>query len=355
MKFSYISALWRWVALAALASVAQAAPTADALERPALSVRQPARAVLLGAAWAGNRVVAVGERGIVALSDDGQHWRQVACPVSVTLTAARFADARNGVAIGHGGTVLTTNDGGESWQRRLDGRQLAQLALEAAKAEADAGRIKQAEQLVSDGPDKPLLDVLMFDARRILVVGAYGLAFHSDDGGANWRSWMGRLDNPRSLHLYALRRHGASVLIAGEQGLLLRSDDAGHSFRRLQSPYKGSWFTGELRSDSEIWIAGLRGNVWRSTDAGASWSRIAVPMPASVTASALRADGSVLLANQAGYVLRAQGDALVPVNSAPLPPLNGLLTDRDGGVLAFGVAGAMPAQRGAAAAKGSSQ
>ncbi|HEU0201721.1 MAG TPA: YCF48-related protein [Burkholderiaceae bacterium] len=339
--------------VAAVTGIASAAPVTDALDRPALMVREPSRVVLLSAAWAGERIVAVGERGIAIVSDDrGQTWRQVPTPTSVTLTTVRFADARHGVAVGHGGIVLSTSDAGDRWARRLDGKQAAQIALDAARAAGDTTLLKNAELLVADGPDKPFLDVLMFDAQKILVVGAYGLAFYSDNGGERWTPWMARLDNPKSLHLYAMRQRGDTVVIAGEQGLLLRSADGAKSFQRLETPYKGSYFTVELPSDTEILAAGLRGNVWRSKDAGATWSQVASPIPASIAASALAADGSLLLANQAGFVLRVEGAALAPINQTALPSPASLLTDRDGRVLAFGMAGVMPLQTGPVAQQG---
>lgn len=108
------------------------------------------------AARAGDRMVAVGERGLIVVSDDrSATWRQVPSPVSVALTTVRFADALHGVAVGHGGTVLTTGDGGLNWAVRLDGRRVAQLALDAAKVSGDALRLKDAQRLVTDGPDKP--------------------------------------------------------------------------------------------------------------------------------------------------------------------------------------------------------
>ena len=210
---------------------------------------------------------------------------------------------------------------------------------------------RRAEQLVADGADKPFLDVLMFDARRLLAVGAYGIAFHSDDAGATWQPWMDRLDNPRALHLYALRRTGDTLLLAGEQGLLLRSDDGGRHFRRLASPYKGSFFTAELPSSQEIVVAGLRGNVWRSTDGGGSWSQLATPAPASVTASALRTDGSLVLVNQAGMVLTGR-DALQPLPLKPLPLLNAVLARADGSLLALGLQGAIALPAAAAPTQG---
>jgi hypothetical protein len=93
-------------------------------------------------------------------------------------------------------------------------------------------------------------------------------------------------------------------------------------------------------NDGQLLLAGLRGNVWRSADAGVNWQPIASPIPASITASATASDGSVLLASQAGVVMRLRADALVPLNSKPLPMPAGVLPARDGGMLTVGVAGA---------------
>lgn len=322
-------------------TAASAAVVGDALDRPAVVVRDPSHAVLLAAAQAGARVVAVGERGIVLTSDDGARtWRQSPAPVSVSLTALRFADATRGYLVGHGGTVLATTDGGRTWARKLEGRTLAQLELDAAKAGGDPAALKSAERLVADGPDKPLLDVLVQDALRAVVVGAYGIAFATEDGGTTWTSWRSRLDNPKELHLYAVRKRGDMVAVAGEQGLLLVSVDAGKSFKRLTTPYKGSFFTVELPPDGEIVVAGLRGNVWRSTDGGASWGQIASPAPVSITASALRSDGSLVFVNQAGMVLGLKQGVLQPLPSGPLPPLNGVAALSDGALLTVSIHGA---------------
>jgi photosystem II stability/assembly factor-like uncharacterized protein len=320
-----------------------AEPVGAALDRPAQMVRAPERAVLLGAAQAGNAWVAVGERGLALRSEvGGARWQQIATPVSVTLTAVRFADDRHGMAVGHGGTVLVTDDGGRSWVRRLDGRRVAELLLADAKARQDAVAQKSAEQLLADGPDKPLLDVLVFGSGRALVIGAYGLALATEDGGATWTSWATRLDNPKGLHLYAARQRGNRLVIAGEQGLVLKSDDGGRSFQRLATPYQGSFFTLELPDEREIVLAGLRGNVWHSTDGGREWSALPVPMPVSVVGSQLASDGTLLLANQAGFVLARRGEAFVPVQRDPLPPLTGVAAGRGGALLALSIQGVTP-------------
>jgi photosystem II stability/assembly factor-like uncharacterized protein len=320
--------------------------------RPAVVSRQAAQSVMLGAVRAGSRIVAVGERGIILLSDDnGQRWQQADVPVSVTLTAVRFADARNGVAVGHAGVVLTTADGGAHWQRVLDGQQLAALALQAAKAAsstaAGAGAaLRDAERLVADGADKPLLDVCLLGANRILAVGAYGLAFASEDGGRTWTPWMNRIGNPKGLHLNTVRASGDTILIAGERGYAQISTDAGRSFHPLNVPYNGSFFTSELSGEKEILLAGLRGNAWRSADAGKSWQQIASPAPVTITASTTRSDGTQILANQTGMLLAVRGQALVPISAKPLPPLNAVLDLNNGGLLALSIQGIVPVAGG---------
>ena len=336
------------VCAAALAvTAACAAPVGSALDRPALVSPQAAHAVLLGAALSGSRVVAVGERGIVLLSDDAAgHWRQAQVPTSVTLTAVRFVDAQHGWATGHSGVVLATVDGGETWVRQLDGKQAAQLVLDEAQARGDAAAVKNAQRLVADGADKPLLDLYFFDAQRGIVVGAYNLAFMTEDGGHSWKPWGQQLDNPKGLHLYTVRAQGNTVVIAGEQGLVLQSQDAGQHFTRLVTPYQGSFFTAELPSRGEIVLAGLRGNAWRSTDAGATWSVLAAAAPISFTASAVRAGQGVVLANQGGQLFVLRDGVLSLLPGAALPSPAGVLPLADGRLLALTVRGVIPVAAG---------
>lgn len=338
--------------LAVLAAGAHGATTFPALNRAALQVRAPERQVLLAAAQAGSRLVAVGERGLVVLSDDdGISWRQArAVPVSTTLTAVSFADAEQGWAVGHGGVVLHSSDGGATWLRQADGASLAQAALRQAEqglhadaASAPAQRaVRDATALVADGPDKPLLDVYFQDARRGWVVGAYNMAFETSDGGAHWTSISARLANPKSLHLYAIRARGQAVYIAGEQGQLQRSLDGGNSFAPLASPYKGSWFALAIADDGSVVAAGMRGNAFRSPDRGDSWLPVAGAPPLSWTSAIPLPDGAVLLANQGGQLFSTRaGSAMRALAMPPMPPVNGLLNLNNGALLTLGVAGAL--------------
>lgn len=320
------------------------------LTTPAMQIAAPSKAVLIDLARAADRLIAVGERGIIVLSDDnGLSWRQVPVPVSVTLSAVQFVDAQRGWAVGHAGTVLATIDGGEHWEVQLSGLQAANIELQAAQFEANATdseaahiRLQNAERLISDGADKPFLAVHFFDSKRGLVVGAYGMALATDDGGASWHSLMGHIENPSLLHLYAIAEKDNLYFLAGEQGYLARSMDSGQSFKQLQSPYAGSFFTASVRGDGALLVAGLKGHVYLTRDDGESFHRITVPSPISFSSAERSADGNLLLANQAGGFFRSavsNGIALQPVGKPSGKPVSSLLEAADGSLIAAGFAG----------------
>jgi photosystem II stability/assembly factor-like uncharacterized protein len=328
-----------WIGAAAVP--AAAAPIADPMARPALMVAQPAKAWLTGIARAGKRLVAVGERGIVVLSDDdGATWRQASVPVSVTLAAVQFPTPTQGWAVGHYGVVLHSGDGGVTWTRQLDGVQAAQLVLrDAQSGQGGAGWLVEAQRLVADGPDKPFLGLHFSDENNGFIVGAYNLAFRTRDGGQTWTPFGSRLDNPKASHLYAVESSGSTVLIAGEQGVLLRSTDDGATFARVPLPYKGSLFTLTLAGDNAV-VAGLGGNAFASHDRGATWSALALPAPVSVTAARLTG-GRLLMANQAGMLLAgpAGATAVSALDIPALPQPNDLVALPGGAILTVGVAG----------------
>ena len=98
-------------------SMALAAPAAfaltDIIETPALMSDLAPESLLNDATRAGDRIVAVGERGHVIYSDDeGQTWTQAEVPVSVTLNAVDFGSDSSGWVVGHSGVVLHSGDAG---------------------------------------------------------------------------------------------------------------------------------------------------------------------------------------------------------------------------------------------------
>ncbi|HEY9081287.1 WD40/YVTN/BNR-like repeat-containing protein [Magnetovibrio sp.] len=328
-----------------LPSVGFAAPAADVfpvLDTPAVVSERASSSAILSVTKAGERLVAVGERGIVLLSDDaGLTWRQVTVPVSVTLTAVNFVSSTSGWAVGHFGIVLHTDDGGETWTKQLDGQQAATLALQAAEQraiadpEGAARALSEARYLVADGPDKPFLDVLFVSENTGFVIGAYNLIFRTDDGGKTWTSWQAHVDNPGGLHLYGIRAVGDDIYIVGEQGLLLKADRSGAQFKALQTPYEGSYFGLIADRSGDVIVFGLRANAYRSADGGVTWNKVDLSSQVSISDGVRLSNGSLALVSQSGEVFIGSDQGLdfkpQPMRQ-PLPATSVVQTD-DGAIV----------------------
>jgi photosystem II stability/assembly factor-like uncharacterized protein len=331
-------------ALGFMSTVACAAPVPAVLERPAARIERVHTRAFLALGRADSRIVAVGERGLIALSDDsGKTWKQADCPVSVTLTGVTFADAKTGWAIGHAGTILHTEDGGQSWRLQLDGTRAARIVEAHAKtggADVTGTLSAVANQLVADGPDKPFLDLQFSDALHGIVVGPYGLIFRTDDGGKNWQSMMHKVPNPKGLHLYAVRMSRDSIWVAGEQGFLARSIDGGKSFTRIETPYRGTYFTMTPVADSYI-LGGLKGNAFRVDRGATNFHRVEGAPPVSFSASAVLRDGVLAFANQAGQIMVSTdgGETVVPISAPSRGPLSALQQAPDGSLVTAGLTG----------------
>lgn len=299
------------VVMLTLHNVVQAASFVDVLDLPAKPSALAMRSPLLGLTHAGQRLVAVGQRGHILYSDDnGKRWQQAVVPVSSDLNAVYFPTAGQGWAVGNDGVVLHSSDAGTTWSKQLDGRQIGDLMLKhytaLAMAEPEneqwAGLAAEGQRLAEEGADKPFLDVWFANDKLGYVVGMFNLILRTEDGGRSWAPFQDRTDNPQNFHLNAIASTGDALYIAGEQGLVLKWDDSHQRFGTLNTPYQGSYF-GIVGQPGEVLVYGLRGHVFRSTDGGSNWVRLDSGLQVSISAALLDSRGHYRLFTQAGHTL----------------------------------------------------
>lgn len=336
------------LAAASVAYVPAAYAEADVLERPAMQSTKAASSVMLAIAQAGERIVAVGERGIIVYSDDaGRTWRQAAVPVSVSLVGVKFVNEQDGWAVGHSGVVLRTRDGGKTWTKQLDGNRAAKLVLEAVKSGrtspgADPTKAAaDAERLVAEGPSKPFLDIYFFDDKNGLLIGAFGLIFATADGGESWQPALDRISNPKGKHLYAIQATGNECFIAGEQGAVFHANNYGKGFATVNTPYEGSYFGAIAAGPHTVVVYGMRGNVYWSDNAGTSWQKSEIATPNSITAGLRLKDGALLVADETGQLYRSKdaGKSFQHVPVSQSSPFTGVIQTGDGSLFFSGVRG----------------
>jgi photosystem II stability/assembly factor-like uncharacterized protein len=331
----------------------QALPAA--LRRPALKAARPEQANLQTVVRAGNRLVAAGERGLIIYSDDsGRHWTQAQVPVSVSLTALRFANERDGWAVGNMGAVLRSTDGGASWQRVFDGKQAAALAEQAAQQAWDAVKpdpnnadhplnllLDDAHRLVDEGADKPLLDLRLHADGSVLVVGAYGLAYTTSDGGKTWQALMKNLPNPNGANWYGIAERQQEQYLFGEQGVLLRAATPDAAFAAQTSPSGGSLFGGLTTRQGALMLYGLRGKVYLSAAPGAPWTEVQTPVDASLISGLQLPDETVLLLGSAGQIVvsKDHGRSFTNLPLKTRFPFTGAAVAPDGTLVVTGARG----------------
>ncbi|MCK5406257.1 MAG: hypothetical protein KAJ37_02325, partial [Candidatus Krumholzibacteria bacterium] len=114
----------------------------------------PLYAVSFADAYTG---AAVGENGTIVRTDDGgDTWTPASSGTAEHLVGVDFADPLYGTAVGYSGTILRTTDGGATWNPQ------------------------------SSGTSRTLRGVSFVDALTGTIVGAGGVVLRTTDGGDMW-------------------------------------------------------------------------------------------------------------------------------------------------------------------------
>jgi photosystem II stability/assembly factor-like uncharacterized protein len=168
-------------------------------------------------------------------------WSAQSSGVAADLLDVTFVDARNGWAVGEGGAVLHTSNGGETWERQGSGTELT------------------------------LVRVTFVTPQDGWAVGRFGVIIHTSDGGATWERQGA--DAALDLHLagvsFADERTG---WVATESGsAILATTDGGKTWSR--KPFGSA----SARSDMVFidalrgWVALSEDGVLHTLDGGDTW------------------------------------------------------------------------------------
>lgn len=254
----------------------------SALIRPALKSELITQSLLLDLTTAGNRLVAVGERGHIIFRDLGQTWRQAEVPVISQLTGVHFPSPNIGFAVGHEAVILRSQDTGTSWQ-----------------------------VVHHDKEEAPLLDVYFTSANTGFAVGGYGLLLTTHDSGVTWQNLSDQLPNSEGYHNNAITQDAKGHLfIAGERGSVYRSGDLGKTWQALSLDYDGSFFGVFSTPAGQLIASGLRGNLFMSLDDGDSWQAIEHAGEQTLNTGLVLENNQLLLVGQNGEFLTGLAQAL---------------------------------------------
>jgi photosystem II stability/assembly factor-like uncharacterized protein len=243
-------------------------------------------------AKSGERMVAAGAFGTIAVSDDaGANWRRIELPAASGLVRTSACG---------GGTFLALDVIGRLWRGGPDAAHWDAVSIPATDA---------------------VLDLACTPDNRVWVVGARGAIFSSVDFGAHWTDQS----LPEDLQLLNVQFPTATTgIITGEFGRVLVSADGGAHWKEAGSLGPDFYPQGmDFRDDRHGVVVGLSGAVLDTADGGVTWTRSKAPTEAPLYGVLSRASGQTV-------VVGAAGSAFVRTDGAWQPLAVGHQTDLRG-------------------------
>ncbi len=275
----------------------------------------PTRSTLTSIAAHGDIVIAAGHDGVIVRSGDaGLNWQRVREDVfepgsfdpanGAPLLDLLFLDDDRVLAIGAYSLLLTSDDGGESWQPgavigAADGSAEAEVATGSDDEDAGSGDpllFDQADLVLDDEEDPHLNAITRLPDGRLFIVAERGSAFLSDDDGGHWR----RVSLPYDGSMFGVLSLGGPRLLAyGLRGNVQHSEDGGESWRELDTGTELSLFGGFVRNTGVV-LVGANGLVLETGSGPGEFLGRTVAEAGVLAAVIEAADGSLLAFGEHG-------------------------------------------------------
>lgn len=197
----------------------------------------------------------------IGIIDAAEYYKSVPHPVrgGYPLMDVQFIGDK-GWAVGAMGTVMRTEDGGETWEQvflQSDDDLYRVDFVDEQHGWAAGGRIRIAETNESMRHDKR---------------GGYASIYSTEDGGKTWVCQYGE----RGRLLFGLDFIDKNIGYAcGERGFLLKTEDGGAHWDELKTTGTLHWLYGlSFRDKNTGFAVGLRETVLKTADGGKSWTEV---------------------------------------------------------------------------------
>lgn len=226
-----------------------------------------------------NTIIVTGSSGdVLRTTSGGLSWKwEKPFPESYSLHGAAFTSPITGTAVGAGGMIVRTDDGGDTWSRLTRG-EVADLSAvsftdadhgfavgkhDAVLRTVDGGKNWVNKNIVTGpGPDG-LSDVFAVDINTATVVGYWGI-WKTEDAGNTWA-------NKASDHVSSVSFVGDVGVAVGYQGVIVQTLDGGETWGSRPSGTNNALLDVSLASSTTGVAVGEAGIILRTTDGGTTW------------------------------------------------------------------------------------
>ncbi len=228
-------------------------------------------------------------------------------------------------AVGTGGMIVHSKDGGQTWERQtIQSQPQIQSPVQQPPNQVVPAQQSQIQSPAQQLPDKgsqgsvvppslqpianpELKSVFFIDEQRGWVVGTEGTILTTVDGGATWTPQSsGTTDWLNSVQMLADGRRG---WVVGSGGTILTTVDGGATWKPQTSGTNAGLESVQMQADGRRgWVVGTEGTILSTVDGGANWKPQTSGTNAGLESVQMQADG------RRGWVVGTEGTILSTVD-----------------------------------------
>jgi photosystem II stability/assembly factor-like uncharacterized protein/putative cell wall-binding protein len=192
---------------------------------------------------------AVGDGGtILRTTDGGVTWTKATSGTTRGLRSVRFTDEHTGWAVGDSGTIIATSDGGVTWTKRTSGT--TQDLHSVHFTDADTGWAVGG-----------VLDTISTPPSRVVL--------KTSDGGTTWTTQVSGEQSPLNSVDFV---DGSTGWAVGGSGVILHTKNGGSTWTTQTSGTGNMLFSVDFIDGGTGWAVGDSGVILHTANGGATWT-----------------------------------------------------------------------------------
>ncbi len=218
-------------------------------------------------------------------------WTRQRTGTLAWLHSVYFLDRNKGWAVGSKGTLLATEDGGQSWKAK------------SRPAEDSLRDIYFSDEL--NGwvvCEKNVYELKTRDEPRTYLM-------NTTDGGEHWKRVNIRGAETEARLVRAIFSPSGRGWAFGEGGAVYTSHDNGANWVRLQAPTRHLLLGGTFIDDDRGWIVGAGATILQTSDGGETWHLSHLP-----GANGIRFNATSFVGNRLGWAVGSEGTVYRTIN-----------------------------------------
>ena len=260
--------------------------------------------------------------------DPATGWETQPSGTTRTLSSVSASDATHSCAVGDGGTIVATTDGGETWSPQNSGTtaDLNDVCFVGGGGGPDIGKgigvgrgwaVGDGGTILTtlnggatwtrqtSGTSADLLAVTFTDTQRGYAVGGGGTILTTLNGGASWaaRPSQGTVRLTDVTFTDAMRGYAV-----GSGGTILMTQNAGASWTQQSSGSSSQLTSVSFVDQSRGWAAGAGGTILSTMNGGTTW------LPQTMGAGGIDLSAIAFLDAMRGFAVGAGGNLLSTQN-----------------------------------------